>query len=44
MAKLMHYAGIYATTRLFYENNFIKYECLRVIQGDHNMNIRFNQK
>jgi len=36
----MHYAGIYATTKLFYENK----KCLRVMQGGYNMNIRCNQK
>jgi len=42
----MHYAGIYASTKLLYENNFMKEKCLRVMQGGYNsiMNIRCNQK
>jgi len=36
----MHYPGIYATTRLFYENDFMKEKSLRVMQGGYNMNIR----
>jgi len=35
IAKVIHYAGIYSTVRLFFENNFIK---------QNNMNIRCNQK
>jgi len=36
--------GIYATIRLFYENNFVKLKCLRVMQRDYNMYKICNQK
>lgn len=39
----MHYVGIYATIRLFYENNFMKEKCLCAMQLGFNMNIRCNQ-
>jgi len=40
----MHYAGIersiiHETTKLLYENNFMKEKCLRVTQGGYNINI-----
>jgi len=39
-------AGIYAITRLFYENHFKeeRTKCSRVMQRGYNMNIRCNQK
>jgi len=40
----MHYAGIYATNRLFNKNNFMKEKHLRVMQEGYNMNIQYNQK
>jgi len=42
----MHYGGIYATSKLLYENNLkwkermlkeMKEKCLRVMQGGYNM-------
>jgi len=40
----MHYAGIYVTIKLSYENNLMKEKRIRVMQGDYSMNIRCNQK
>jgi len=40
----MHYAGLYGTTKLLYENNFLRAKCLCVIQGGNNTNIGYVTK
>lgn len=37
-------AEIYVTIRLFYDNNFVKEKCLRIMQGSYNMNKICNYK